>query len=312
MKQDLGKLLLENGQITSSELAQATQEAQQSGEPVGRVLLRLGLVNEDNIKTVLELHYAVNYLNLGKVNPIPNLIGLLPRELVLQHELVLVNKEDNRLTLAMVNPSDSEGLAKAKLLLTSMHIRIVVCSDDSFQDFIARLILKEPAFMAENQPTKAPTTSPTSAEIPATSPTSIAAPPTISPKSIDITESGSISSEGEPENTSPQNMAIARLCNHILSNAITRGCTNIHIEPAERQILVHYRKEGVLFAARKLPKTILPELITRFKNMSSTGGTEQALPYDGRLNILHAGQNFFFRLSIIPGTYGEHLVIWLE
>lgn len=115
--------------------------------------------------------------------------------------------------------------------------------------------------------------------------------------------------------------AIVLLSNHILSNAINRGCTHIHIEPTERQILVHYRKEGVLFSARKLPRAILAELTGRFKSISSSVPVEQtiegdkaqkSLPYDGRLKIQHAGKNFSFRLSIVPGAFGEHLIIWLD
>lgn len=102
-----------------------------------------------------------------------------------------------------------------------------------------------------------------------------------------------ISLDVEPENDDDQNAAIIRVCNHILSNAIARGCTNIHLEPAERQILVHYRKEGVLFSARKLPRAILPDLINRFRNMSSAGNSQETLPFDSRLSVRHEGQTFF-------------------
>ena len=63
--------------------------------------------------------------------------------------------------------------------------------------------------------------------------------------------------------------------------------------------------------ARKLPKSILPDLVKRFKSMSAPNEGE-ILPYDGHLNVRHGEQNFFFRLSIVPGIYGEHLVIWLD
>lgn len=143
MKQDLGKLLLENEQITSAQLKQAAQEAALTGEPVGTVLLRLGLVNEDILKTVLELQYAVNYLNLKKIDPDLKLVSLLPWEVVVENELVPISKEDNRLTLAMVHPSDNEALARAKVYLSDWQIRPVVCSDDAFRDFVLRSMPKE-------------------------------------------------------------------------------------------------------------------------------------------------------------------------
>ena len=290
MKQDLGKLLLENDQITAEQLQLAVQEATQTKERVSTVLLRNGLVNEDIINTVLELHYGVNYLNLKRITPNPDLVSLLPREVIRQHEMILVSKEENRLTIAMVNPSDSEALAKAKAHLPGLQIRIVVCSDDSFEDLVTRLIPEEKGLKIRPSVETS----------------------RISLENVDGVPPGVISLEDESANLVGEDGAVIRLCNHILSNAIVRGCTNIHIEPAERQILVHYRKEGVLFSARKLPRAILPDLINRFKRMSSEGSKGQTLPYDGRLSIRHGGQNFFFRLSIVPGAYGEHLVVWME
>lgn len=108
VKQDLGKLLLENGQISPEELERAKEEASKSGEPIGKVLLRLGIISENNIKTVLELHYAVNYLDLKKITPSSTLIGLLPIEVIKKHELIPATVEGNRLTLAMVTPDDKE------------------------------------------------------------------------------------------------------------------------------------------------------------------------------------------------------------
>jgi type IV pilus assembly protein PilB len=290
VKQDLGKLLLENEQITIEQLEQAGQQATQTGKPIGTVLLSLGLVNEDIIKTVLELQYAVNYLNLKKVRPDLEIVSLLPWELITENEIIPISKEDNRLTLAMVNPTDNTALAKAKVHIYDLQIRRVVCSDDGFYDFVMNAVPKEAAVLSQH--TKAPKEA------------KVAESPEQSP------EIRLISVDREP--VSDQNAAIIRVCNHIVSNAIARGCTNIHIEPTERQILVHYRKEGMLFPARKLPKTILPDLIERFKSMATGDSSDQTLPYDGRLSIRHDGEIFYFRLSIVPGAYGEHMVIWLE
>jgi len=288
VKQDLGKLLLENEQITSAQLKIAAQEAVQPDKPIGTVLLRLGLVNENVIKTVLELQYAVNYLNLKKIDPDLEVISLLPRELIVQNGLIPISKEDNRLMLAMVNPLDREALAKAKTHLSGLQIHIVVCSDDGFHDFVSRLPpqKKDPNRVSFQ----------TEAAIPI----------------HERSESKVNLIDSNPEDAAEQDPAIVRVCNHILSNAIARGCTNIHLEPAERQILVHYRKEGVLFSARKLPRSLLPDLISRFKSLCSVENDPETLPYDGHISVRHEGRPFFFRLSIVPGAYGEHLIIWLE
>lgn len=286
MKRDIGELLVENGQITDEELKHALQETEKTAEPIGTVLLRLGLINEDNLKTVLELNYGVNYLDLKKTTPDPNIIALLPRDVALEYMIVPACRAGNRLTLAMVTPSDNDGIEKAKGYLKDWQLHAAVCSDDGFQDFVKRAY--KPGTIEGNKT-----------------------------KEVEFIELAS----GQPADlvfdealteAVKEDRAIVLLSQHILSNAINRGCTNIHIEPNERQVLVHYRKEGVLFSARKLPKAILPELVERFKTMAANVGVRPTLPYDGRLNVRHNQRKFSFRISIVPGIYGEHLVIWLE
>ncbi len=285
MKQDLGKILLENEQITVQQLKQAAQQATQTGKPIGTVLLNLGLVNEDIIKTVLELQYAVNYLNLKKIRPDLEIVSLLPWDLITANELVPVSKANNRVTLAMVNPEDSAAMAKAKVHIYDSQLHIVVCSDDGFYDFVNEAVPKAIAILSGQSSGKA---------------------------NKEASQTATASDNEELEHANDQLSAIIRVCNHIISNATARGCTNIHIEPTDKQILVHYRKEGVLFPARKLPKTILPDLIERFKSMSTAENNDQSLPFDGRLSIRNDQEVLHFRLSIVPGAYGEHMVIWLE
>ena len=287
MKQDIGELLVENGQITDEELKRALQQMETIAEPMGRALIRLGLISEDNLKTVLELHYGVNYLDLKKITPNLPIISLLPQKLVLQHDIVPAQTAGNRLTLAMVTPSDSEALNKAKDYLKDWQLNLVVCSDDSFQNFVSRAYV-------QNKP-----------------------PEEVNNRGefIELVEdygTDRILLEDQFGENVDENRAMVLLSHHIISNAIKKGCTNIHIEPNDRQVLVHYRKEGVLFPARKLPKSILPELVQRFKIMAAKIADGVVLPYDGLLNVRHDQTDFSFRLSIIPGAFGEHLVIWLE
>ncbi len=393
MKRDIGEILLDSGQITDEEFKQALQAAENTSEPKASLLLRLGLVTEANLKTVLELHYGVKYLDLKKAIPDTTIISLLPHQLVLQYELVPVQTAGNRLTLAMVNPADEEALNKAKDYLQDWQLGIAVCTDEGFQHFIIKAYgappesgeeyapvesgyaLAEPRknvpaeseyiraepkknvpaeseYVREEPKKNVPAESEYVREepkknVPAESeyiraepegyasvqpeysqaePKKYAPAETMySPTSpekvadnkvafIELMDSASTDSpviEDQIERSVDENRAIVLLSHHIIANAISKGCTNIHIEPNDRQVLVHYRKEGVLFAARRLPRSILPELVQRFKIMAAEAADEVVLPYDGLLNVRHGQTDFSFRLSIIPGAFGEHLVIWL-
>lgn len=287
-KQDIGDLLVENGQITEKQLQDAREQRENITEPIGTVLLRLGLVNEENIKTILELHYGVNYVDLKKISPEPNLIQLLPQKVILQHDIVPVQENGGRVLLAMVNPSDKLAFDKAKQYLSGKRLQLVVCSDDGFQNFVNRAYAIKSVLQATSDEGKTQT---------------------------DVIASSGEHSEKErelPAKKVDRNQVLVLLTRHIVSNAINKGCSNIHIEPGDRQVLVHYRKDGVLFPVRKLPKTIWPELVTRFKAMTATRANWGILPYDGLLNMRREHDEFTLRLSVVRGEFGEHMVIWLE
>jgi type IV pilus assembly protein PilB len=291
VKRGIGELLVDNGQISPEELQQAQEERNKTGEPISKVLFRLGLADENQVKNALELEYGVNYVPLKKLTPDLKTVLLVPEKLVKEHEAIPLAQEGSRLTLAMVTPSNFAAFDVFKGRLASWQIKPVVCSEDDFWDFVTR------AYSAAEM--------------------------TEATHKLDDTKEHNLGGNesvatwrttGDDDQylNEPEDMAIILLSNHILSNAIAKGCTNIHIEPTERQVLVHYRKDGVLFAARRLPIALLPALVRRYKKMAAINVSEEGLPQDGRLHLRLAEQELSFRLSIVAGVRGEHLIIWLD
>ncbi|PWT95453.1 MAG: hypothetical protein C5B53_11425 [Candidatus Melainabacteria bacterium] len=291
MKRGIGELLVDNGQISPEQLQQAQEERNKTGEPISKVLFRLGLADENQVKNALELEYGVNYVPLKKLTPDLKTILLVPEKLVKEQEAIPLAQEGSRLTLAMVTPSNFTAFNIFKGRLPSWQIKPVVCNEDDFWDFVTRAYTA-PELTEVKKDDGVP-----------------AAPETPSEEGLGLWRHAP-----EEENLDePEDMAIILLSNHILSNAIAKGCTNVHIEPTERQVLVHYRKDGVLFAARRLPIALLPALVRRYKKMAALNVTnESGLPQDGRLHMRLAEQEHSFRLSIVAGVRGEHLIIWLD
>jgi type IV pilus assembly protein PilB len=296
VKRGIGELLVDNGQISPEELQQALDERKKTGEPISKVLFRLGLADENQVKNALELEYGVNYVPLKKLTPDPKTVQLTPENLVKEYEAIPLAQEGTRLTLAMVTPSNFAAFNVFKGHLPNWQIKPVVCSEDDFWDFVGR------AYSTTNNKEAKPESPPKARE---TVEKAIE-----SKESVALWRSSSLEEQPEEE---PEDMAVILLSNHILSNAVTKGCTNIHIEPTERQVLVHYRKDGVLFAARRLPIALLPSLVRRYKKMAAINtNAVEGLPQDGRLHLRVADQEHSFRLSIVAGVRGEHLIIWLE
>jgi len=289
VKRGIGELLVDNGQISPEELQKAQDERTKTGEPISKVLLRLGLADENQVKNALELEYGVNYVPLKRLSPDPKTIQLMPENLIRQYEAIPLAQEGTRLTLAMVTPSNFTAFDVFKGHLPGWQIKPVVCSEDDFWDFDGRAYAP-----SESSVYKLSSSDPSKADL---------SYEDVAPWRTAMTPS---------ENDEPEDMAVVLLSNHILSNAIAKGCSNIHIEPTERQVLVHYRKDGVLFAARRLPIALLPALVRRYKKMAAINTGEEGLPQDGRLNVHIAEQDLCFRLSIVAGIRGEHLIIWLD
>lgn len=136
IKKEIGELLVDNGLITSDELKLVQQERLKTGEPISLILSRLGLANEKHLKNALELQFGVGYVSLSKLNPDTGILNMLPEKLMRQHQVVPVGQTDNKLTLAMVNPSNLLALDDVRYRLKGISVHPAVCTEDDFQHFM--------------------------------------------------------------------------------------------------------------------------------------------------------------------------------
>jgi general secretion pathway protein E len=104
---------------------------------------------------------------------------------------------------------------------------------------------------------------------------------------------------------------VIRLLNSILSEAVKERVSDVHIEPYERDLLVRFRIDGILYEKLSPPKIIQDALVSRIKIMSGLNIAEKRLPQDGRIRVLVAGRDVDIRVSIIPTYYGERAVLRL-
>jgi general secretion pathway protein E len=104
---------------------------------------------------------------------------------------------------------------------------------------------------------------------------------------------------------------IIRLVNSLMSQAVKDGASDIHLEPYERELLVRFRVDGVLYEIIRPPKRFQNSIISRVKIMAGLNIAEKRLPQDGRIRLKVAGKDFDIRVSSIPTTYGERIVMRL-
>jgi len=294
IKKEIGELLVDNGLITADELKIVQQERMKTGEPISLILSRLGLANESHLKNALELQFGVNYVSLAKSTPELKALELLPEKLIRQHQVVPILQDGNKLTVAMVNPNNLLALDDIKYRLRGMQIKPVVCTEDDFQHFMETIYARR-----QDEIQKAG---------------EALADQTFIESEVDLsTLDVMLESEDDINDLDlakqAQDAPIVHLANQILAKAIKKRCSDVHIEPQDKHIMVRYRLDGVLFIDRQLPKAVLGALVSRYKIMADLDIAERRLPQDGRIRVRFSGKDIDFRVSTMPSKHGEKVVM---
>lgn len=294
IKKEIGELLVDNGLITADELKVVQQERLKTGEPISLILARLGLANEKHLKNALELQFGVNYVSLSKAAPEGVCLELLPEKVMRQHQVVPIKQEENKLVVAMVNPNNLLALDDIKYRLRGVQIQPTVCTEDDFQHFMETVYASRQAELSEELEDRQDET--------------------FIESEVDLSEVAIYEDSEEDINDldlarQAQDAPIVQLANQVLAKAIKRQCSDIHIEPQDRNVMVRYRLDGVLFVDRTLPKAILAALVSRYKIMADLDIAERRLPQDGRIRVRFSGKDVDFRVSTIPSKHGEKVVM---
>ena len=245
-------------------------------------------------------HVGIDFVNLSRVKIDPRVLRLLPQPLVNEHKVVPISFANNRLTLAMTNPSNVVAFDDVRRVIKGVLIEPAVVTDDDFKRFMsstyAQLIAQDEAALPQPPRPAAPR----------------------SPGAVDLLESDLIrelqlAADTEEQKTetkqdlmsASEDAPIIKLANSILGLAIKQGASDIHIEPMETEVTVRFRIDGVLQVLQKLPKRVQLGLISRFKILSRLDIAEKRLPQDGRISVSMDGKPIDFRVSTVPGKWGE-------
>ncbi len=294
IKKEIGELLVDNGLITAEELRLVQQERLKTGEPISLILSRLGLASESHLKNALEVQYGVSYVSLAKTHPEVQALELLPEKVMRQHQVVPLLQDGSKLTLAMVNPNNLLALDDIKYRLKGVQIKPVVCTEDDFQHFMETVYARRKDEQHEENEEHADQTF-------------IESEVDLSNLDVMIETSEDINDLDLAKQA--QDAPIVQLANQVLAKCIKRRCSDVHIEPQDKNIVVRYRLDGVLFVDRRLPKAIHAALVSRYKIMADLDIAERRLPQDGRIRVRFSGKDIDFRVSTIPSKHGEKVVM---
>ena len=280
----LGELLVRNKLIDEKQLAKALEEQKASGGRLGASLTKLGFLKEEDLAAFLSRQYGVPSINLNEFEIDENVIKLIPAEVVQKYQLIPVNRAGSTLIVAMADPSNIFAIDDIKFM-TGYNVEVVVTSEGSIRTAIDKYYDQTASFddvMGD----------------------------------LDDIDLEVIDEDDEVDSSelakASEDAPVVKLVNLILTDAIKKKASDIHIEPYEKSFRVRYRIDGVLHEVMKPPMKLKNALTSRVKIMSEMDISERRLPQDGRIKIkLPGGKDMDYRVNCLPTLFGEKICLRL-
>jgi type IV pilus assembly protein PilB len=288
----LGELLVKSGKITSDQLEEALSAQQAEGGRVGTHLVKMGFIDDDDLVEFLSQRYGVPAINLGEIEVDESIISIIPAEVARKYTILPVSKAGAKLTIAMVDPTNVFAMDDVKFM-TGYNVEPVVASDSSLRGAIDQYYGSTHSIELKKVMEDLRDNDDADLEV------------LEEEEDLDL-EALEAESEEAP---------VVRLVNIIMTDAIKKGASDIHIEPYEKEFRVRYRVDGLLYEMMRPPLRLKEAITSRLKIMAKLDIAEKRLPQDGRIKIKTrvGGQvkDLDFRVSVLPTIFGEKIVLRL-
>jgi len=282
----LGELLVREQLISPEQLQRALEDSRKSGDRLGNSLVKMGVLQEEDLTQFLSKQYGVPAINLAEFDIDPEVIALIPKDVAAKHRVIPVNRSGSSLIVAMSDPSNIFAIDDLKFL-TGYNIEVVVASELAINEAMTKYHEKEQSFNFDE----------VFGEV---------------SEDVDFIADESDGDAIVDLEKASSDAPVVKLCNHILLSAIKQGASDIHIEPYEKTYRVRYRIDGVLIEQMQPPLKLKAALTSRLKIMSSLDIAERRLPQDGRIKLrIGKGKEMDFRVSVLPTLFGEKIVMRL-
>ena len=273
MKQ-LGDILLEDGLLTAEQLSVAVEEQRRLGRSLGRVLVDLGHLSEGQLVAALATQIGLKFVDLSDFPVDGSAVSRVPSAVCRRHHALPIGYDDGKLVVAMADPANVFAIDDIRAL-TGLEVKPVVATKPD----VAAAINRYHRGDAEMDDL------------------------TMALDAKD--EDDDLSNVKEIVEDAP----IVKFVNLLITQAIQDRASDIHIEPAERDLRVRFRIDGVLHEVMRSPKTITSGVTSRLKIMADINIAERRIPQDGRLSVTANGKKIDLRVATLPTVWGEKIVM---
>ena len=281
----LGSILVEKKLITPDELQEALLAQKGSSLRLGQLLIKRGLATEDDILSALSENYGVAYQRYIEFEDPENIFSRIPVHFLKRNKIVPFKYVKNTIFVAIVDVLNIHPFDDLKMLYPGYHFEPVLTSDTELQKTIS----------SHFDVLKAESTDDVIEDL----------------EELEFEILSSPIAETEDILDMANEAPIIRLVNMILKQAVTDRASDIHFEAYEKDLIVRFRIDGILYQMFTPPKKFQGAITSRIKIMANLNIAENRLPQDGRIQIKIGGKDIDIRVSIFPTYYGERVVLRL-
>ena len=278
----LGEILLREGLITQDQLKKALLEQKNTGMRLGYTLVKLGFVEETEISKMLARQYRMPAVDLSRFEVDAKIIKLLPPDVAIKHTVLPLKREGRTLTVAIADPNNVTAIEDIKFI-TRCDVFPVIAGEYTLRNAIDKYYQQSDAQLQTLL------------------------------KDIEAADDLEVVEEQRDEDVKAQDLAddapVVKLINGLLTDAVKRGASDIHIEPFEHEMRVRYRVDGALHEVMKPPIKMRAALTSRIKIMAQLNIAERRVPQDGRIKLKFGAKVIDYRVSTLPVLFGEKIVL---
>jgi type IV pilus assembly protein PilB len=285
VRKRLGELLVETGLLSEENLTRALSEQRAQRKKLGEVIVSLGMATEEEIAQALSIQLGIPLIDLANTPVEPQAIELIPEKVSRKHLIVPISIEVRDLHIAMADPLSFEAFedvrfASGYTIKPAIATRTdILWAIDQHYHLGSSLstIVKD---IAEE-------------------------------RLVEVVQDVGESDGRDAEDLRKKSEAapIIRMVNLFVSEAVDQGASDIHVEPTKTTLHIRNRVDGILRKSLELPKWVQGAVISRIKIMAKMDIAEKRLPQDGRIGVRVGTKSLDLRVSTMPASYGEKVVI---
>jgi len=283
-KMQLGQLLVARGIVTDEQIEKALTEQKEKGHNklLGELLVEMGHCTENQIASALAQNYGVPYAQVGPKICDPKALEILSREFLEEHIVLPLFKVHNTLTVAVSEPTNVFLIDEIERI-SGCKVQVVCSTTKDIKATLQTYLPAANVFVIDD---------------------------IIDDNGLqDFTLIEKITQDiGNLEEIAGQS-PVVKLVNYLLYNAVRDNASDIHIEPDDKKLRVRYRVDGRLYEKMCPPYQMHAAVVSRIKIMAELDIAQRRLPQDGGIHVLVEGRPIDLRVSVMPGNFGEKVVI---